>query len=142
MQGRDQTQGPQWGVARSNFPFNEAFQRPVQHNPFSVCQPGQIGDGDKQENEKTYHQTGAKPRRNETRDKLGKLEIMLTYIYEQTSQIIANQEQAAKREIQLLAYAEDAAQKQNLILQNLNYRTELLRGYQQSNYGYPVQQGQ
>ena len=143
MQGQQQDQVSQWGVTSGGFPFHESSQGVTPHNPFLASQPGVNAGAQKQEFGKVHQQAEFKPpRRNETRERLKKIEAMLVYLHDQTVQTIANQEQAAKRENQLLAYAAEITQKQTAILQQYGYLSEMTRGYQPPNYGYSTHHGQ
>lgn len=143
MQGWEQNQVSQWGMGGGNLHPFEPPPGVAQHNPFLSSQPGVNTEVSKQKCGKMCQQAEGKPqRRNETRDRLKKHEAMLEYLHDQTVQIITNQEQAAKRENQLLAYAADLAQKQTAILQNCSHLSEVMRGYQPTGYSYPAHHGQ
>lgn len=143
MQGQQQDQVSQWAATGGGFSFHESSQGVTPHNPFLASQPGVNTGVPKQEFGKMHQQAEFRPpRKNETRERLKKIEAMLTYLHDQTVQTIANQEQAAKRENQLLAYAAEITQKQTAILQNYGYLSEVARGYQASSYGYSTHHGQ
>ena len=132
----EQAQYPQWGVTKSEYPFNEV-QSLMSQNPFSNDQTGQNNNIIGREYGSLFSQrVVTKPRKNNTRDKLVKFEAMLNGVHEEMIQILKHQEQAAKRENKLLAHAEEAVQKLNLLVQNSNYLIELTRGYQQTNFAY------
>ena len=109
----------------------------MSQNPFSNDQTGQNNNIIGREYGSLFSQrVVTKPRKNNTRDKLVKFEAMLNGVHEEMIQILKHQEQAAKRENKLLAHAEEAVQKLNLLVQNSNYLIELTRGYQQTNFAY------